>query len=151
MSTRIRKALPEDAAAIYEIENEISRHPWTEDQIREEIEFSQAYTCVAETGGRIAGFATMQNAAEFAHINELGVLSSQRRRGLGRRIMEDLIREAEERGCDTVSLEVRRSNDPALSLYRSFGFRQEGVRRDFYRDPQEDALVLVKKLKEETD
>ena len=151
MSIMIRRALPEDAAAIYGIENEISRHPWTEDQIREEIEFCQAYTCVAETGGRIVGFATMQNAAEFAHINELGVLASQRRRGLGRRIMEDLIREAEERGCDTVSLEVRRSNAPALALYRSFGFRQEGVRRDFYRDPQEDALVLVKKLKEETD
>ncbi|MBP1555863.1 MAG: ribosomal protein S18-alanine N-acetyltransferase [Oscillospiraceae bacterium] len=151
MSTIIRKALPEDSTAVYVIENEISRHPWTEDQIREEIEFVQAFTCVCEADGRIVGFATMQNAAEFAHINELGVLASHRRRGIGRMLMEDIIRESLERGCEFISLEVRESNDPAQALYRSFGFRQEGLRKGFYRDPQEDGLVLVKKLKEETD
>ena len=138
MSIVIRKALPEDAAAVYEIESGISRHPWSEDQIREEIEFVQAYTCVCEADGRIVGFAIMQNAAEFAHIN-------------GRMLMEDIIRESLNRGCEFISLEVRESNDPAQALYRSFGFRQEGLRKGFYRDPQEDGLVLVKKLKEETD
>jgi ribosomal-protein-alanine N-acetyltransferase len=151
VSIIIRKALPEDAAAVYEIESEISRHPWNEDQIREEIEFVQAYTCVCEEDSRIVGFAIIQNAAEFAHINEFGVLASHRRRGIGRMLMEDIIRESLERGCEFISLEVRESNDPAQALYRSFGFRQEGLRKGFYRDPQEDGLVLVKKLKEETD
>ena len=151
MSIIIRKALPEDAAAVFEIESEISRHPWNEDQIREEIEFVQAYTCVCEEDSRIVGFAIIQNAAEFAHINEFGVLASHRRRGIGRMLMEDIITDSLERGCEFISLEVRESNDPAQALYRSFGFRQEGLRKGFYRDPQEDGLVLVKKLKEETD
>ena len=66
-------------------------------------------------------------------------------------LMEDIIRESLDRGCEFISLEVRESNDPAQALYRSYGFRQEGLRKGFYRDPQEDGLVLVKKLKEETD
>lgn len=150
MTYRIRKALPEDSAAVYYVEASVTSHPWSEDQLREEIEFPQAYTCVCEADGKIVGFATMQTAAEFAHINELGVLSDHRRKGIGRMIMEDLMKECELRGCEHVSLEVRRSNTPAKSLYGVFGFSEAGVRRDFYRDPQEDALVLVKNIKEET-
>ena len=151
MTYTIRKALPEDAAAIYDVELAITVRPWNEGQIREEIEFPQAYTCVCEADGKIVGFATMQTAAEFAHINELGVFSEYRRRGIGRMIMEDLMRECALRGCDHVSLETRRSNTPAKNLYGSFGFREAGVRRDFYIDPKEDALVLLKDFKEDTD
>ena len=136
---------------LLELDNEIMIIDQSEEQIREEIEFPQAYTCVCEADGLIVGFATMQTAAEFAGINELGVLSEYRRRGIGRMIMEDLLRECASRGCDHVSLEVRRSNAPAKNLYRSFGFSEAGVRKDFYRDPQEDALVLVRNIKEETD
>ena len=151
MSITVRKALPEDAAAVYEIEALISRHPWTEEQIREEILFPQGYTCVSEENGRITGFAIMQTAAEFAHLNELGVLPGYRRRGSARKIFDDLFRECSDRGCDTMSLEVRCSNLPARTLYGLLGFRQEGMRKGFYRDPDENALVLVKKLKEDTD
>ena len=151
MSMIIRKALPEDAAAIAEIDRVSSAHPWTEQQFAEEIVFAQAYTCVCDLDGRTVGFATMQNAAEFAHINELAVLPECRRMGIGRAMMEDIVRECAARGCESVSLEVRQSNLPARALYGAFGFRQEGIRRNFYREPAEDALVLVSKLKEETD
>ena len=151
MTLEIRKALPEDATAVYVVEAAIASHPWSEEQIREEIEFPQGYTCVCETDGVVVGFAIMQTAAEFAHINELGVLPGYRRMGIGRMMMEDLIRECTERGCDHISLEVRSLNEPAKALYGSYGFRQEGVRKGFYRDPADDALVMVKILKEETD
>ncbi len=152
MTYIIRKALPEDATAIAEIDRICSVRPWNEQQFREEIEFPQAYTCVCESeDGAVTGFATMQTAAEFAHINEFAVHPDHRRRGLGRRLMEDLIRECSERGCGSVSLEVRGSNIPARTLYGQFGFRQEGIRKNFYIKPDEDALVLVADIKSEAD
>ena len=151
MTYILRRAVPDDAAAIAEIDRICSARPWNEQQFREEIEFPQAYTCVCETESDVVGFATMQTAAEFAHINEFAVHPDHRRRGLGRSMMQDIVRECGERGCDSISLEVRRSNAPARALYESFGFRQEGVRKDFYIKPVEDALVLVTKLKEDTD
>ena len=151
MTANVRRALPEDARDVSLIELACSRHPWTEQQLREEIEFPQAYTCVLEADGRAAGFATMQIAAEFAHINELGVLPEFRRNGFGRLIMTDLIREARSRGCEQMFLEVRQSNVPARNLYGSFGFGHAGTRKRFYREPEEDALVLILDLKEDKD
>ena len=149
MTAVVRKAYPEDAPRVYEVEKACSSRPWSEEQLLEEIEFPHAYTCVCETDGAIAGFATMQVAAEFAHINEFGVLPQYRRRGFGRMIMEDLLRECVARRCESISLEVRESAVPARNLYGSLGFRQEGIRKRFYHEPEEDALVLVKKLTEE--
>jgi len=149
MNAVVRKALDEDAPAVYAVERECSSHPWTEEQILEEIRFAQAYTCVCEAEGEVTGFATMQTAAEFAHINELGVLPAFRRRGYARMIMQDLFREGLDRGCEMISLEVRKSNTAARNLYGSLGFSDAGTRKRFYRDPEEDAVVMIKELKEE--
>lgn len=149
MTAVIRKARPEDAPQVYEVEKACSSRLWTEEQLLEEIEFEHAYTSVCEVDGKVAGFATMQTAAEFAHINEFGVLPAYRRSGYGRMIMHDLIRECSQRGCTHLSLEVRESALPARNLYGSLGFRQEGIRKRFYHDPEEDALVLVKEITEE--
>jgi ribosomal-protein-alanine N-acetyltransferase len=149
MTAELRKARPEDAPQVYEVESACSSRPWSEQQLLEEIEFPHAYTCVCETDGKVVGFATMQIAAEFAHINEFGVLPEYRRNGFGRMIMEDLLEKCRESGCTHLSLEVRGSAIPARNLYGSLGFRQEGVRKRFYHEPEEDALVLVKELTEE--
>ena len=76
-------------------------------------------------------------------MNNLAVLPEYRRRGFGRLLLAALVGFARAKEAVFVTLEVRESNTPAVSLYRALGFQQTGVRKNFYRDPTEDALILT--------
>ena len=76
------------------------------------------------------------------HISNVAVLPEFRRRGLARRLLENVLERADAEGASDATLEVRRSNRPALTLYESLGFRTTAVRVDYYQDPVEDALIL---------
>jgi ribosomal-protein-alanine N-acetyltransferase len=76
------------------------------------------------------------------HITNVAVLPEFRRRGLARRLLETVLARAEAEGASEATLEVRRSNRPALALYEALGFRTTAVRPDYYLDPVEDALIL---------
>ena len=76
------------------------------------------------------------------HLGNLAVVPGRRRRGIARRLVEDLLDRARGLGIDALALEVRVSNFPAQGLYRAHGFRLAGLRRGYYRDTGEDALVM---------
>jgi len=76
------------------------------------------------------------------HINSLAVDPARRRHGVARRLLRQVFRDAVASGAGSATLEVRHSNAPAIALYEGLGFRGEGVRRDYYQDPREDALIL---------
>jgi ribosomal-protein-alanine N-acetyltransferase len=91
---------------------------------------------------RVSGFCAFWRVADEIHINNLAVLPAVRGRGLGSQLLAAVLAEAARMGAPRATLEVRRSNTAALGLYAKAGFHEAGVRRDYYTQPIEDALVL---------
>lgn len=97
---------------------------------------------VALDEGRVVGFGGMLFVAGDGHLVTLSTDPDRQRRGVASRLLLALCREAIDAGCEQLTLELRASNEPALALYRHFGFAPAGVRRGYYEDNGEDALVL---------
>jgi ribosomal-protein-alanine N-acetyltransferase len=97
---------------------------------------------VARHRGRVVGFAGMLYAGDDGHITTVATDGAHRRRGVATALLVALATDARRRGVDALTLEVRASNQPALGLYRRFGFAPAGVRKGYYSDNGEDALVL---------
>jgi ribosomal-protein-alanine N-acetyltransferase len=95
----------------------------------------------------VAAFCAFWLVAEQAHINTLAVLPELRGRGLGTQLLEVITHEAAQLGASVLTLEVRQSNDAARRLYERAGFYQDGVRKNYYTNPVEDALILSLKTK----
>jgi [ribosomal protein S18]-alanine N-acetyltransferase len=98
---------------------------------------------VAEEEGTVCGLVVFRTMADEAEILNLAVDSSQRRRGMGSRLIEDAIAASKAAGVKKIFLEVRDSNEAARNFYARMGFTEAGRRRQYYRQPVEDALVLV--------
>lgn len=98
---------------------------------------------VSQEEGRIVGAAALRTAGDETEVLNLGVAPSWRNRGLGRELMKAAIRDANHAGATKVFLEVRESNLGAQAFYKALGFTEAGRRRGYYRDPAEDALVLL--------
>lgn len=101
---------------------------------------------VAEEEGVLCGLAVFRMMAEEAEILNLAVLGTRRRRGTGSRLMEDVIAACKAAGVRRIFLEVRESNEAARNFYSRMGFTEAGRRRQYYRQPAEDALVLMRKV-----
>ena len=92
----------------------------------------------------VAAFCAFWRVADQIHINNLAVRPELRGQGLASRLLAGVMAESARMGADSATLEVRRSNTPALRLYAKAGFTEAGVRRNYYTQPVEDALVLVR-------
>jgi ribosomal-protein-alanine N-acetyltransferase len=118
--------------------------PWT--RAMYESEFLNRNTSrmfVLRTTGRpVAGYCAAWFVLDEIHINNIAVRPELRGQGLGSALLAHVLEEGRAAGASRATLEVRRSNDDARRLYERFGFRVAGVRRDYYTDPTEDALVL---------
>ena len=149
MSIVIRKAEDADLNALVEIEEECSGMPWTRAQMEEEISYPLGHTYVAEESGAILGFFSMHIVSDDSHLNEFGVRKEYRRRGVGWELARKMISLCGEHDCSVFSLEVRESAGPARTLYEKMGCSKAGIRRGFYQNPKEDAVVYIMKLKED--
>lgn len=98
---------------------------------------------IAESADQCVGFGVVGLAADTAEIESLAVTADWRRQGIARQLCSDLLDWARARHATQASLEVRLSNIPARTLYESLGFEKNGIRRGYYRDPEEDALVMT--------
>lgn len=101
---------------------------------------------VAECEEGLIGFGVVGVAGDQAEIESLAVSPSARRQGIGRSLCESLMRWARMRGANRALLEVRVSNDTARALYESLGFQEVAVRKEYYRKPDEDGLVMAREL-----
>jgi ribosomal-protein-alanine N-acetyltransferase len=107
---------------------------------------AQRIVLLAESVNEFVGFGVLGLAADDAQIESLAVNTSWRRHGIATRLCRDLLSWARARGASHASLEVRVSNTAARALYESLGFHEVAVRRGYYREPQEDALVMTTRL-----
>lgn len=116
--------------------------PWSEKSL-EMLLSNGAVGFAVEVNGEVAAYGGMLTVLDEGQITNVAVDPIQRRKGYGREIVSALLDYAEKNGIISVSLEVRESNEAAIALYESFGFCRRGLRKNFYRDPTESAIVMV--------
>ncbi len=144
---RLRRMRSSDLPQVMEIEKANYEFPWTEAVFEDCLRVN--YSCwVCEEDEQILGFSIVAIAVGEAHILNINVDPAEQKQGIGRMMMDNLIAVARSKKADTVFLEVRPSNKPALSLYFSMGFNEIGVRKNYYPAAQgrEDALMLALEL-----
>jgi [ribosomal protein S18]-alanine N-acetyltransferase len=135
-----------DIVDVMAIERSAYTYPWSERFFRQEMQVECARSFLAEVDGRIAGYILFWLASDEVDIHNVAVHKDFRRRGLGRSLLEKVVLEARRRRSSRVTLEVRKSNLPAQKLYESMGFAVTGVRKGYYSDDGEDALLMVLQL-----
>jgi ribosomal-protein-alanine N-acetyltransferase len=125
------------------IEHTAHPKPWSLGVFTSELAQGRSrYYVVLRVGGRVGAYGGLMFVADEAHVTNLAVAPALRRQGLGAQVLAHLAREAVRRGATAMTLEVRMGNFPAQELYRKFGFVAAGVRRNYYPETNEDALVM---------
>ena len=134
----------EDIDAVMRIETACFPTPWTADMFLHELQRPQANISVLRRvdDGHVVAFINHWTVLDELHLLNVATLPEERRRGHGKRLLEHMFECARSSGCRVVMLEVRRSNESALGLYQSFGFKSVGVRPGYYSDNGEDALLM---------
>ena len=129
--------------AVLRIEAQVYPRPWSLSLFVSELALrtSRAYH-VARVGGNVVGYSGLMFAGDDAHVTTIAVDPAWHRRRIGTRLLLNLAREARRRGAAHLTLEVRVSNHAAQEMYRKFGFRPAGIRRNYYVETKEDALVM---------
>ena len=144
----VRAIREEDVPQIHAIEKLCFAMPWSEESILHDVkENVVASWLVLDDGeGRVLAYAGMWFVLDEAHICNVAVHPDCRRLGYGRRIFEALMQLAQDNSMAMMTLEVRRSNLPAQSLYHACGFQDVGYRKRYYEDNREDALIMYKEF-----
>ena len=118
-------------------------NPWTPESLQWELANNPAARLFTlRRDGELLGYCACWVLFDELHINSLAVAPERRREGLGSLLMREVMRRAFEEGARHAFLEVRRSNGPAIALYERLGFAVTGIRKDYYEQPREDALLL---------
>lgn len=135
-----------DLDGVMEVERLSYLTPWSRDAFNSEIIQTYTIYLVAKDGEKVAAIGGMHVVWEDAHITNIAVHPLYRGRGLGERMMRELIARAQQRGARRMTLEVRASNTTAQNLYRKMGFvtAPGAVRKGYYTDTNEDAIVMWK-------
>jgi len=118
--------------------------PWSEASVASELANPLSLWIVAVEGSAVLGYVGSQSVMGEADMMNLAVSPENRKRGIGAQLVQTLIARLQEIGVHSLALEVRQSNDAAISLYGRLGFVQIGRRPGYYRHPKEDALILRK-------
>lgn len=138
----IRELTTADLDAVAEMESENFTTPWKKDDFADLLDCDDRGCLVAEEDGRIVGCVVYHDILGDVDITNVQVKDAYRRRGIGRKLMEAALEKARSVGGKEFTLEVRAGNTAAIALYELIGFKTEGVRRNFYTDPTEDALIM---------
>jgi len=142
----ITKMTPAHLPQIHAIECHSFSDPWHVDDILFEMQQSHSMNLVALLSDEVVGYVTMRHLVNEGHIGNLAVHEGHRKKGIGGALIEGLIEAAKSQEMIGITLEVRVGNRAAMALYHKYGFKVEGYRRGFYRDPKEDAAIMWKMI-----
>ena len=140
----IRRSLPSDARAIAELEKEIFSDPWSEKDIAAAISVSGAmcYTALGDDGVLYA-YVLGRRIAPEGEIYRVATAPERRGRGIAFRLMTYAVKTEKGHGLENLFLEVRSRNLAALKLYSALSFKQIGLRKNYYKDPPDDAILMM--------
>ena len=140
----IKNMAPSHVEQVAELEKICFTTPWSEKSIASELTNIYALWLVAEDQGVVVGYIGSQLSHPEADVMNVAVTPDRRREGIAEVLVDSLITELKRIGCSSLTLEVRASNDPAIGLYHKIGFHEVGLRKKYYHNPREDALILRK-------
>ena len=133
---------------VAELEKLCFSDPWSENSVSSELNNPLSLWLVAVDGERVAGYVGSQSVMGESDMMNIAVHPDYRRRGLAEMLVAELLTALKNAGNTCLTLEVRASNAPAIALYEKTGFSQIGLRKNYYRNPREDALILRKEFSE---
>ena len=146
----IRRMTEEDLDGVMEIERQSFPTPWSRGLFERELllSYAHAFVAVEVPAGRVVGYLCFWLVEGETHILNLAVHPERRRQGIAFRLLRYGLGYSRQKGAEEITLEVRRSNYKAIALYRSFHFQPQGIRRRYYSDSGEDAIIMTLPLDE---
>jgi len=132
-----------DLDTVVRIEAGIFSMPWSKDNFASALEVGGSNYLVAELSGVVVGYCGYYSFLEEAEITNVAMLQEYRGNGYAKKMLQELLRRARANYITKVVLEVRYSNESAIALYEKLGFQKIGVRKDFYEQPREDAIIMM--------
>lgn len=145
MSIRLMEV--KDLKEILTLEHQLFTSTWNEEDFIYEIETNPfSFNYVIEENNEIIGYAGLWVTYEQAQITTIGVKKEYQRKGYASLLMNHLLKLAKKQKCESMSLEVRVSNESAIKLYEKFGFKNVGIRKNYYQDNFEDAYLMVREM-----
>ena len=142
----IRELKAEDAAAAAEIEYQSFPDPWSQNGILDTVSNPSTVCLLAEKAGKAVGYLFAYRAGDEAEIARIAVAGEQKRQGVGKSLMRTLEEIGKKKQIRRLLLDVRESNREARAFYEKMAFQEDGVRRGFYQDPPEDAVLMSREL-----
>lgn len=142
---KITKMTKDDLEGIYEVEKTAFPIPWPITSFEEELKNIFATYLVAKLDNRIVGYLGLWFVMDECHITNIAVHSDFRKQNIATRLIQEMFKLCKEHETTYITLEVRKSNVPAISLYKKFGFKDEVIRKDYYKNPdntREDAIIM---------
>lgn len=138
----IRKMEERDITEVAAIEEETFSSPWSADSFSKESKNKNNIYLVVEDNGEIIGYCGLWGVVGEGQITNVAVRKDNRNRGVGRIMLTKLLELGVNQGLESFTLEVRESNKSALHIYQSLGFYSVGIRKDFYTEPTENAVIM---------
>lgn len=133
----------DDIVAVERLEKLCFSSPWSKNEIRATFLREDSIYCVAEKEGAVIAYAAFFFVLDEANIINIAVDPEFRNQGVGKKLMEFTLIQAAKQGVEKIILEVRQSNNAAIALYQGFGFKAEGLRKNFYEKPTENGIVMI--------
>ena len=139
-----RRSVPADATGIAKLEEEIFSDPWSYRDVQDLIctEGSMCFTAI--DGGEVIAYVIGRLIAPEGEIYRVAVKPEKRQRGIGYRLLDYAVKTSKGHGLERLFLEVRSRNLPAVKLYTAYGFKQIGLRKNYYKNPTDDALIMLR-------
>ena len=134
----------EHVAQVAALEKLCFSDPWSENSVASELNNPLSFWLVAVDGDRVAGYVGSQTVMDETDMMNVAVHPDFRKQGIATALIVGLVEELRKRGSRCLTLEVRASNENAISVYRKLEFGEVGRRKNYYRNPREDALILRK-------
>ena len=145
----IEKMKKEYIDDVYKIDEASVPIPWSKASIEEELNNILAKFIVAKDDEKVVGFAMCWFIMDECHIGNIAILPEHRRKGIATLLLDELLKSTKEHGTNYLLLEVRKSNEPAIALYKKMGFKELVVRKKYYKNPNgtyEDAIIMDKNI-----
>lgn len=143
----IRTMTKDDIDDVYKVEEDCFVDPWSKEAIRQELKNNLARYIVAEIDGKVVGYVGVWFVLDEGHITNVAVHSDYRGKKIGDKLIKDLVELCKENNMSAITLEVRVSNIVAQNLYKKYGFKIGGIRKEYYSDNKEDAMIMWSQLK----
>ncbi len=140
-----RRMEKSDVPQVARMENGYFSEPWSERAFLEALDKKEYFYMVAVQEEQVLGYCGMYQVLDEGNITQVAVREDMRRRGVGRKLLQDFMQKGKLCGVSAYTLEVRVSNESAIALYEACGFEKECVRKDFYSAPKEDAYIMWKR------